>query len=480
MNRLLFSGLLAAGLGLAALTAHAQAEPYRFSLQGEKLDVPAGPWQVVRVLDLRADRSRLGAVRRGLDNQLTSADFSQPLAPELLQFVRAQLPAGAGARPVVMRVFALALAEDLRTSSEHAEAELVADFLEPQPDSTFRVVLAVGETTRRGGLDVTKFHPANVALVVQQALRALAAVPPAAPATPETLSRADVLAGRGGATARRFAIQAAGAPRRGFYRSAQEFRDNAPTEPGYPFTVTHVAHEGKRWAGTDEVQVSYLYTDPSHPARPVAPGSVWGLSDGTESLIAYRGHFYKLLPAADGRSYTFLGPPMFDAQAAGRLAAGSVAGGLVGAAIAGAVNSAQPFDPYEVHLATGRVVPAHEPGQPGAPGFEAGPDSAAVYVYRRPGAAKDQVVQLSANGQPTRELPARHYLALTWRDRRQALRLCAQLGTTPGACREWVPDFSQPTYLECVVPAGGGAPTLRPVSAKEGQFELRRLQLLAR
>lgn len=157
---------LAFGLALllAGPAAQAQTGPYLFDLSAQKLDVPASPWKVVRVLDLRADRSRLGMVHQGLDNKTTSANFSRPLAAELLQLLQRQ--PNPGARPVVMRVQTLALAESMSASSEHAEAELVADFLEPQPDSTFRVLLTVGETTRRGGLDVTKFHASNVALVL--------------------------------------------------------------------------------------------------------------------------------------------------------------------------------------------------------------------------------------------------------------------------------------------------------------------------
>ena len=50
----------------------------------------------------------------------------------------------------------------------------------------------------------------------------------------------------------------------------------------------------------------------------------------------------------------------------------------------------------------------------------------------------------------------------------------------PATCREFLPYFSQPTYLECVVPADGGAPELRPVPAKEDPFELKRIQRLAK
>lgn len=462
---------------LLAGPAGAQSTAYRFDLSAEKLDVPTGPWRVARVLDLRPDRSQLGSVHRGLENQLAPANFTQPLAAEVQQFLSAKLPAAPGARPVVLRVFALSVAEDLRATSEHGEAELVADFLEPLPDSTFRVLLPVGELVRRGGLDVTKFHPANIAQALQQALRQLAALP-AAPAQAEILSRADALAGRGGAGSQRFAVQAANPPRRGFYRSFQEFRDNAPTEPNQPFLVKHIAHTGKRWAGTDEIQIDYLFLDAAHPARAVPTGDLWGLSDGKELFIAYRNRFYQLQASADGRTYTFMGPPVFNPQVANARAAAAVAGGLIGAAIAGAALGPDVMALHELHLASGRVVPAEQTGQTDADGFTRAPDTARVYVYRRGTPGDGPAIRLRAGSQNPEELAARQWQLVKWTDRRHDLHLCAEADRQPPACQEFVPDFSQPSYYECVVPADGGAPKLLPVPAKEGAFELKRLRLL--
>ena len=462
---------------LLASPAQAQSPAYRFSLQAEKLGVPASPWYVTRVLDLRSDRSQLGTVHRGLGNQLTSANFTQPLTAEVLQLLNARLPARPGAHPVVLRVFAMSVAEDLRPTSEHAEAELIADFLEPLPDSTFRVLLPVGETTRRGGLDVTKFHPANLALLLQQALQQLAALPAAPPNAP-TLSRADALAGHGGAAARTFAVQSASAPRRGLYRSLQEFRDNTPGEPAQPFLVKHLPHTGKRWAGSDEIQVDYLFLDAAHPARAVPAGDLWGLSDGKELFIAYRNHFYQLLASADGRTYTFTGPPVFDLQAANARATAAVVGGLVGVAIASAAMGPDVMALYELNVASGRVVPAQHSEQTDADGFVRAPDTARVYVYRRGNPGDGPVVRLRAANQPPQDLPARQWQQIAWTDRRHELRLCAETNQQPAACEEFVPDFSQPNYLECIVSAAGGPPTLVPVPAKEGAFEVKRLRLL--
>ena len=460
---------------LPALPGRAQAPLYTFDLRAEKLDVPASSWQVTRVLDLRADRRQLGSIHRGLGNQLVPATLAQPLAAEVQQLITAQLPARAGARPVVLRVFTLSIGEDLRPTSEHGEAELVADFLEPLPDSTFRVLLPVGETTRRGGLDVTKFHPTNVALVLQQALRRLAALPTAPPAA-EILSRADALAGRGGAAALRFAVQTTAAPKRGFYHSLQEFRDNTPTEPAQPFLVTHVPHTGKRWAGSDEIQVSYLYLDAAHPARPVATGDLWGLSDGQELFIAYRNRFYQLLAAPDGRSYTFVGPPVFNPQVAAGRAAATIGGGLIGGALAGAAYGPDLMAPYELHLASGRVLPVQDAGQTDADGFAKAPATAQVFVFRAADAARRTTLTLRAGGQPPTDLPARYFLPITWENRRAELQICVQAGAGPETCQSFTPSFDQPTYLECTVPADGGAPVLRPVSAKDGALAVRRMQ----
>ncbi|MDO7849542.1 hypothetical protein Q5H92_24480 [Hymenobacter sp. M29] len=479
MSRFLPFCLLLAGLFGSPRSGRAQAMPLYIDLKAEKLDVPAGPWQVTRVLDLRADRSRLGPVRLGLDNHVVSANFAQPMAAELLQAIQTQAPARAEARPVLMRVFALALSEDVRASSEAAEAELIADFLEPLPDSMFRVLLPVGAATRRAGLEVTKHHATNLAQVLQEGLRQLAALP-AAPPNAEVLTRADALAGRGGATSRRFPIQLAALPQRGFYRSLQEFQNNAPSEPKYPFAIEHIAHTGKRWAGTDEVQAFYLRTDARNPRVPVSRHDIWGLSDGREALIVHKSRFYKLLPTADGRNFTFIGPPLFDEQAATNMAVAAVAGGAIGAAIAGAAQGGGTMIPYELHLASGRVLPMPEAGHTDADGFQTVPDTARVYVYRRVESAKNRSATLSITGQKPLMLQAGQWTKLIWTDRRQELALCGQVAGEPKGCHQFVPDFSQPNYLECMVPEDGSAPTFRLVPVKEGQFELRRIQRLSK
>lgn len=189
--------------------------------------------------------------------------------------------------------------------------------------------------------------------MLQQSLRQLAALPLTAPTT-ETLSRADALAGQDGATSPHFAIQTAGTPKRGFYHTFREWRDNTTSKPDYTCENEHIPHAGPRWAGTDEVQVAYLRTDAKHQRTLVGRNNIWSLSDGKEMLIAYRGRFH----------------------------------------------------PDEVHLASGHVLPAQEAGQTDAIGFQKMPDTARVYVFRRADSPKDRAVTLDVNGQADEPLPA--------------------------------------------------------------------------
>lgn len=471
MSRHLPLFLRLAALALFPALASAQTNPYRFDLKAATLDVPTGPWRVVRVLDARPDRSRLGMVHRGLDNSLTSANFSQPLAAEVQQFISQKLPSRPDARPVVLRILTLTVGEELRANSETGTAELIADFLEPQPDSTYRMLLPVGEVVRQGGLDVTGRHAANVATLLQRALQQLAARPTSAPAT-ETLTQADALAGKGGVASQRFAIQAAAPPKRGFYRTFQEFRDNTPSEPDMAFMISRIPHPGKRWAGNDELQPIYLSSNPAEPQRSVSGKDLWGLSDGEDLLIVHRNRFYKLLPAADGRSYTFMAPALPTTQ---EIANGAAIGGMAGSMIAASLTK---HVTYELHLASGQTVPAQNAEQTDANGFSTNADTAAIYVYRRPDAAAKQPLTFTVNSKPYTALESRDYVALTWRDRRNDLKLCAQLGTGAEVCHAFVPDFSQPTFLECSVPEAGKPPVFRVVPAKEGMFEVKRIRLL--
>ena len=471
MSRLLpFIGWLL----LAFLPALTRAQPGTFfiTLKAEKLDVPASPWRVVQVLDARAHRRQLGTVRRGVTNAEGPADFAQPLPAEILRFIQQHQAADTG-RPVVLRVLTLAINEDLRANSETGEAELVADFLELQPDSTYRLLLPVGEMLRRGGLDVTGHHAANVAELLQRALRQLAARPPDA-ATPDIIiTRAQALAGQGGAMALRWPAQQGTPAPRGLYRTFADFRNHAP-EPGTRvFSITTPERPSKKELATGEVRVEYLDPTADNPRLPVR--DVWGASDGEHDFINYQSHFYPVLPASDGRSFTFQGPPVFDAAKATNVALGAVVGGAIGAAVvAGHYSATSPVGSYEVHLATGRVMPA-EDFRLDAQGFSV-TDSAIVYLYRRPGGAAKEPLNVLLAGRNVATLAPGQYLRLAWTDHKQDLALCLQLPGAAASCQQLQPDFKTAIYLECNVPATSQPATTKPATVKEGAWQVKRLK----
>ena len=431
MKQWLFFALL--GLLLPNWPVRGQAQDFLVRLAPEKLALPAGPWRVVRVLDARADH-RLGQVRVGLENRLVPAAFAQPLAAEVLAFIQANTPPQPAARPVVLRILTLAVGEDLRATSETGEAELIADFLEPQPDSTYRVLLPVGEYLRRGGLDVTGHHAANVATQLQAGLQQLAALPLAAPAG-ETLSRAAAAAGQGGAAAQRYPVQTQPAPR-GLYHHFAEFRNHAPAPDARVYEVKYPARPNERQQLTGEVRANYIDRTADYPREPIR--DVWGLNDGQQDYISHSGIFYPLRPAADGHSYTFLAPPPYNPQKAGTMAAAAVAGGLAGAAIAGALQAnGPPAVTYELRLATGRVTTA-EDFQPTAQA-----DTAVVWVYCRPNKAQQEDYNVLLDGKLAGVLYAQSGLRLTWL-RTTEEPLCVQqrpAGPAAPVCLPFHPDF---------------------------------------
>lgn len=453
------SVLTAAGLVLFPFLTTAQV--HHLDLQTQTLNIPYSPFQVMRVVDARADRSRLGAVYLGLDNHLASANFAQPLEAELLALLQ-RTPPGSTARPVVLRIHTLAIGETIRATSETGVAELIADILVEHEPGAYHLLMSVGEMVEARGVEVTRQHPQNVARTLQSALTQLAALPADARGTGPALTWAEVEAGRGGVLAQRYPVQTEPL-RKGVYRSFAEFRANAPTGgEGQPFNLAPV----KRKGGLPAFEASYLYLSPKLPARLVR--GVWGLSDGRTAYIFHQGAYYSLQSDSTNATYTFTAPASADPH---DVTMGAVMGGLAGMALAGAISGGEPL-PCEVHLATGRVTAAPRRPAPASAGTNVAPDSATVYLYRRPDAHADQVLTLTVAGKPFGTLAPGQCRVVRWADRRQELSLCARGPAGEAeACQRFVPDFSAPTFLQCSLPTALDAePLLQPVPAKEGQF----------
>jgi hypothetical protein len=494
MTRPLLCCLALLSFLLAAAPGQAQPEPYYFALpDAAKAEPVAGAatanWYVARVLDARPNRSRLGTVRRGLDNLPAPALLTQPVAGAVLAFCRQQLPPRAGSQPVVFRLLALSVGEDVRPTSENAEAELIGDFLLPQPDSSFRVLLPVSGFIRRGGLDVTLHHSANLGRVLTQGLAQLAALPAPPPAAP-VLSRAEVLAGKGTVS---FPVQAPPvAGEGGFYRSFEDFRANVVTPPKRAFELkpTPRSLKGSR-SSAEELEAYYYYLSAEEPREFITLGDIWGVTDGHRRYITQRGRLYPLLPSADGRSFTFTAPAPVDmAGATSRAVAGGLVGGAIGAGLASAAGPKTGLATYELHLPTGRLLAGEETFA--ADGFaDANPDAGAIYLFRRADDAAAEPLLVQRDGRVVASLLPQQYVRLPAPGQQQELVLCLQRPTanaaTPAAtklvqaavCLPVAFDHNAPIYLECVaVPGPGQAPALRAIPSRTGTLQIKRMKLV--
>lgn len=483
----LFSLLIS--LLLATSPVQAQPTPYYFALpDAGKAEAVTGAatsaWHVARVLDARADRSRLGTVRRGLDNLPAPAMLMQPLPAAVLAYCRQQLPPRPGSRPVVLRLLTIQVGEDVRPTSENGEAEIIGEFLEARPDSSFRVLLPVAESLRRGGMDVTLHHPANLGKLLTQALGKLAALPAAVPEAAPALPHADALAGRGGLLP--FAVQTAAATESGVYRTIDDFRANRLTATARPFELKPTPRSLKGKLGNfDEQEAYFMHLSAQQPRELMPLGGLWGLSDGHTRYIVRENRLYPLRPGPDGRSYTFTAQAPIDMAGSGsRALLGGLAGGAIGGAVAAGAGSRAGLATFEVHLPTGRVVQQEADARLGSDGFPSdNPEAGKLYLYRRADNAGTEPLLVLLNGREVARLLPKQYVSLPAPDQHTELVLCLQRPTAAApalqapACLPVAPDRNGAVYLECVAePAAQQPPVLRFVPARTGTAQVNQMR----
>jgi len=446
---------------LLLLAGPAAAQQFAISLPPQTASTPlaAGSFQVAQVVDARADRTTLGFAQQGLDNHRVPANFPQGLEKEVLGFV-SRLSGVSGGRPVVLRIHTLKITEETRASSERATAEVTADFLVQQGEQYYPLLAAAAGVETKG-LDVTGQHAGNLAKVLSSCLAQLAALPataqPAAGTAP--LTWAQVQHGDG-YQPYRFPIQKTMEPKRGFYRTFEEFQQDSPSRNTDPFEVVQTPRTNKKWAGLPAIEAYYLRLSATDQRTPVR--GVWGFSDGHDTYIFQRGSYFQLTPTGTG--YSFTGAALPDPN---DVTTGAILGGLAGAAIVSATSNTGPMD-YEMSVVTGNLQPRRAPD-----GFGAAADTAAVYLYRRADASPAEPLQVLVDGKAAGTLGPNQYLALTWLDRRRDMSICLlDAGKT---CYTLLPIFGTATYLMYGQKKAADQPALQTMPAKEGAFHLRHL-----
>ncbi|MBC6697899.1 hypothetical protein [Hymenobacter sp. BT190] len=442
------------------LAGYSQSTKLEISLAQQVLPAAGSAFHFDKLVDARPDRSSIGSVHRGLENRLVPATLGGSLETELTPMLRQALPAGPATRPLVVRIYALAVHETITAMSETGSAEVEMDFLEATGPDTYRLLLSVSELAEGKGLDVTSKHPDNIRRALQQGLQRLAAAAP--PTSAPTLTWAQVLAGEEGAVPR-FPVQTQPL-QRGIYRSFEEFRQNAPTLTAGPFELQRKTRKGAQWAGTEEVaEAWYLHLSDDQPRRLVR--GAWGLSDGQNAYIFFQGR-YLPLQAAD-KYYSFTGHRQPDG---GNVLAGAMVGGLMGAALASSGTNQPQL--YELRLASGRVVTSLQHASIG--GFTPAADTAAIYLYRRADAGPAAPLRVLVDGKEAGQLGPGQYLAFSWRDKRRDMVICMQ--GEQEKCHTFMPLFGTTTFLACAPGSATVAPTVQAVAAKEGLFQLKHIK----
>lgn len=442
---------------LLPLSSYAQGPVYQVEMTTQTLTLPNPKFYVAEVLDLRINKNTIGWVQRGLNNLPTPANLKDGAAPCLTKWLQGQLPAQPGARPVIMRIHNLRVAEVTKATSEKASATVDVDFVVQQPDGNYYVLLRHPDEEIHGGLETTGFHDDNIAVCIQRGLMLLNTLPWEQRLAGAQPLNAEQIHYRNGKVPAPYTypILTAATPTRGIYTSFLDFRRNQP-DTATPFEVERKPRTSAEWQDTDEITL-YNSTGATRTELP----KVWGFSDGHQLFIRHRNRYYPLRRA--GNDFLFEGHAGADA---GAMSTAGVVGGLAGTAIAAAATSGKRQE-YTLDMATGRVsdfVYMERLSQR---------DTAMVVVYRRPGGVKN-TVDVLLDGKPLGELAANNMLEIPWTNKTQEVTLCTG-GATP-ACYSFIPDFTAVNYVELKLKTEADKPVLEAAPMKEGVFYTKKMR----
>ncbi len=435
MKKLLLTGLLAC----AGFAARAQ---YYLDFSNQQLAVPDRAVAVERVLDGRDGHPAIGFVYRGLGNKPAAVLFRQGLEPDLTAFMQAQLPARPTDHSVVLCLRQLRVSETLGNIGEKASADLAADVYARLPDG-YHFVQSTGGHTNARGLETTRLHAGQVALLLSQCVSQLAQADWAATAArpARTLAQlptdAPVALANG---ARRGPVPPIlrQRPRRGVYHRFEQFLANQPDtslvfqldtiRPGFKSRYVKEQWRGVAWV------------------RPLAPDTTgrrllapaWGFSDGQQLFVQHNKHFFSLL--RQGSFFTFVGEAPLDREYARATSEAQVRGSLMGVASVRTENHTGEPAAYALDMRTGELAPY--------PGLRAPTRLDTAYVYRPVQDPGPNAVQVFLNGRTMGPLRPGDYLELPWAYFAKPLQLCLESTGAAGSCLYFVPNVAQHNYLK--------------------------------
>jgi hypothetical protein len=429
------------GVLLATVLGLLSAAPARAQLL---YDIPLAPEQaqafrpqlvfVARVVDARANTLRLARLPRGVEQEV-GGFYDQVLR-------------GYEARPLVMVIRRLGLAEQYATLQEVALAEVVADFYYQHTDG-YHLVHHATELTSTRGFDATSLLSETLGRALLQALAPLNSLSPEQATAAPALAWEQVLAAPAPG---RYPVQQAQALAAGVYRTVADFQQNQPLAG-----VAWKARPALGLLGTPGLDLKVQGDVPGGWHDGLA---LWGFCDGQQVYVRHAKSFYALTRTPEGFSYQ---APVY-ADSRQRSSAVIYTPGVVYTKNSPAVL----FTTLQLWPDTGfatEELPQNTRADAPAP-------TATVTVYRRADAAPDRAVQILLNGQAAGSLGPGQYLTLTVPAGAADISVCGL--TEREACFRFRPDLLAPNYLDCRLgTTTQPAPTLRLISAEMGAAAVR-------
>jgi hypothetical protein len=413
---------------LWAAPAFGWAQKYLIDLSAQQLVLPTSQWNVVKVIDARADQKSIGWVLKGYYKEQTLADLKNGVEATLLTITQRSQVRVPSAKPVVLRLTQLLISEQMYTRSEAATVELGLECWYEEAGQYYLLGQAT-EVVRSGNLDATYQHADNISAALGKCLNQLLTKPMPAnlPPAHAWAQLAETVSSEGDAP---YPVQTAGELRRGVYHNYLQFRNNAPDENNAAFLQRELVSrheiitEGRPYlvAGKNE----------HFPLR-----NAWGFSDGERAFVYFQYKYYALEKTPNG--FQFAGPYIPNAEESTEQAATVAAVGLLGNAMVG--KKLPKYAMYELDMYTGQVVNyGSKRLNSELAALRAQPTT--IVVYRR-GSATVAPVAVRVNNQEVLTLAANQYVTVPCSANGE-VEVC--VGTT--TCLRLKPTASVTTYIE--------------------------------
>ncbi|MEL6721580.1 MAG: hypothetical protein AAFO82_15355 [Bacteroidota bacterium] len=318
------------------LLCYANAQ-YNISLSEYDIELDI-PFQVSKIIDARADTSKLGITKVFSTGTNEALVFEREMAKELLSLFD-KTEAVKQAQSLLLRINHLHLYEAKWLRSKYAYIELNMDFILEQEGQYYLLFRSILSDRSNDKLNVNKLHASNIKNVIAQSFLEFSRRYKEDQLLNKTINldeKQEVAP----------TILKTSTYPKGLYLSFNDFKDNLLIQAEtlqFKWTESNL---GKRY-------LTALPLLRGEDAKYYEQG-IWGFSDGENLFVKIGGNYHKLYRDEDRFFLKYMIP---DEPSAGVYAA-AILGGAVGGIVASLIEG-KPIDTedWELNLATGKLEP---------------------------------------------------------------------------------------------------------------------------